>query len=106
MRNKLKGFTLIELMITVVIIGILAAVVEFVRLLQRTGRRGECRPFQSHPSHRSGLGPHDGALLEADHILPRSLKGPTDIDNLQTLCERCNQGKSNRDTRDLRPNSQ
>lgn len=53
-----------------------------------------------------GLGPHDGALLEADHILPRSLIGPTDIDNLQTLCERCNQGKSNRDTRDLRPNSQ
>lgn len=34
--------------------------------------------------------------LEVDHILPWSCGGPTAIDNLQTLCKDCNQGKSNK----------
>lgn len=34
--------------------------------------------------------------LEVDHILPWSCGGPTVLDNLQTLCEECNKGKSNK----------
>jgi HNH endonuclease len=45
---------------------------------------------------------HDGVLLEVDRIVPRSRGGTNAMDNLQTLCRKCNQGKSNRDTTDLR----
>jgi hypothetical protein len=44
----------------------------------------------------------DGALLEVDHIVPRSRGGSDAMDNLQTLRRKCNQGKSNRDSTDLR----
>jgi hypothetical protein len=44
----------------------------------------------------------EGVLLEVDHILPRSHGGTNAMDNMQTLCRRCNQGKSNRDSTDLR----
>jgi hypothetical protein len=40
--------------------------------------------------------------LEVDHIKPRSKGGGNDVDNLQTLCGRCNRGKSNRDESDFR----
>ncbi|MEG5172327.1 HNH endonuclease [Microcoleus sp. B3-D7] len=40
----------------------------------------------------------DGVLLEVDHIIPRSKCGSDDMSNLQTLCKKCNIGKSNRDS--------
>lgn len=35
----------------------------------------------------------DGVKLEVDHIIPVSKGGKSTMDNLQTLCERCNRGK-------------
>lgn len=46
----------------------------------------------------------EGITLEVDHILPRSKGGTDDISNLQTLCKKCNVGKSNKDRTDLRRN--
>lgn len=34
-------------------------------------------------------------VLQVDHIKPYSKGGETELDNLQTLCSACNQGKSN-----------
>jgi diadenosine tetraphosphate (Ap4A) HIT family hydrolase/5-methylcytosine-specific restriction endonuclease McrA len=42
------------------------------------------------------------AFLDVDHIQPRSKQGPSDIDNYQALCFRCNRSKGNRDSADLR----
>ena len=36
-----------------------------------------------------------GLVLEVDHMKPWSKGGETEIENLQTLCSKCNQGKSN-----------
>ncbi len=44
----------------------------------------------------------EGIILEVDHIIPRSKGGTDDLDNLQTLCKKCNAGKSNKDNTDLR----
>ena len=44
-----------------------------------------------------GISAKDGAKLEVDHIIPVSRGGKTNMGNLQTLCERCNRGKSNKD---------
>lgn len=43
-----------------------------------------------------GKGNRDGVKLEVDHIIPVSKGGKTEMSNLQTLCERCNRGKSNK----------
>ena len=37
-----------------------------------------------------------GAILHVDHIIPVSKGGTSDMGNLQTLCQDCNLGKSNR----------
>ncbi len=52
-----------------------------------------------------GRTPKDGVTLEMDHILPRSRGGSDTLDNLQTLCRKCNSGKSNTDDTDLRNHS-
>lgn len=43
-----------------------------------------------------GISAREGAKLHVDHIVPVSKGGKTVMDNLQTLCERCNLGKSNK----------
>ena len=43
-----------------------------------------------------------GIILNIDHIVPRSRGGTNDRSNLQTLCWKCNIGKSNRDKTNLR----
>jgi 5-methylcytosine-specific restriction endonuclease McrA len=45
---------------------------------------------------------YEGVLLEVDHIVPRSHGGTDVMGNLQTLRRKYNQGKSNRDSTDLR----
>lgn len=37
-----------------------------------------------------------GTMFNTDHIVPRSLGGNDDLDNLQIACHRCNQKKGNR----------
>lgn len=51
-----------------------------------------------------GRGPRQGVALEVDHIIPRSIRPDLSRqkENLQVLCERCNAGKGNRCTQDLR----
>ncbi|MCL2029306.1 MAG: HNH endonuclease, partial [Deltaproteobacteria bacterium] len=49
-------------------------------------------------------GGKDGAILEVDHIIPRSKGGKDTMDNYQTLCQRCNIGKSNKSQINLREN--
>jgi ATP adenylyltransferase len=51
-----------------------------------------------------GAGPKD-AVLEVDHVVPRSKGGSNEPDNLQVLCSRCNRGKSNRDSTNFRRGS-
>lgn len=38
----------------------------------------------------------DGVKLHVDHILPVSKGGKTEVDNLRTLCDECNLGKSDK----------
>ena len=40
------------------------------------------------------------AVLEVDHIIPKSKKGKDDVTNLVTSCFDCNRGKSNRKLKD------
>jgi len=49
-----------------------------------------------------GVSAADGAILHVDHIIPRSKGGKDMIENYQTLCHKCNIGKSNKSQIDLR----
>jgi hypothetical protein len=43
-----------------------------------------------------------GVTLEVDHVIPVDEGGADDLDNLATLCQRCNRGKSNLRLKDYR----
>ena len=43
-----------------------------------------------------GITAKEGAKLHVDHIMPIAKGGKTVPDNLQTLCDRCNLGKSDK----------
>lgn len=43
-----------------------------------------------------GASAKEGVRLHVDHIMPVSKGGKSNIENLRTLCERCNIGKSNK----------
>lgn len=43
-----------------------------------------------------GASKKDGAVLHVDHIYPVAKGGKTTLDNLRTLCDRCNLGKKDR----------
>lgn len=45
---------------------------------------------------KCGSTPHDGVKLHVDHIHPHSLGGLTAFNNLRTLCNECNIGRSNK----------
>ena len=62
-----------------------------IRLRFRVLRRDNftCRACGRSPAREIGV------TLEADHVLAWSRGGETTFENLQTLCERCNSGKSN-----------
>ncbi len=47
----------------------------------------------------------NGAKLHVDHIIPVSRGGKTVMSNLQTLCDRCNIGKSNKVDEDFESNN-
>ena len=50
----------------------------------------------NHTCQSCGARALDGAILEVDHIVPRSKGGSNDESNLQTLCSHCNSGKSDK----------
>ena len=53
-------------------------------VLERDGRRCQI----------CGARQEDGATLHVDHIVPVARGGKTEMNNLRTLCDMCNQGKS------------
>lgn len=44
-----------------------------------------------------GISVDEGAILQADHVIPQSKGGPTTLANLVTACIECNLGKSAKD---------
>ncbi len=56
--------------------------------------RFSCRACGRSPANDPGV------VLHVDHVVPWSLGGETTLENLQTLCERCNIGKGDLAMRD------
>lgn len=53
---------------------------------------------------KCGATVQDGVKLEVDHIIPVSKGGKTNMNNLQTLCNRCNKGKCDKIEDDFKNN--
>ena len=68
------------------------------RALMTRSLRGEIRKRDNFTCQLCGVSLYDEPhlLLEIDHIVPVSKGGLTTLDNLQTLCWKCNRTKSNK----------
>ena len=60
------------------------------------GVRSKVFARDSYRCRHCGISTALGAVLHVDHIIPISKGGTSDLGNLQTLCQDCNLGKSNR----------
>ena len=69
---------------------------DFQRKLVGASKRYEVLVRDNFTCQLCGATREDGAKLEVDHIKPISKGGKSDMDNLQTLCQACNRGKSNK----------
>lgn len=59
--------------------------------------RTEVLKRDNYTCQHCGATKNDGVLLHVDHIIPVSKGGKTEVSNLQTLCDWCNLGKSNKE---------
>ena len=59
------------------------------------GLRHEVFKRDNYTCQECGATKKDGAKLHIDHIIPVSQGGTDELDNLQTLCDKCNLNKSN-----------
>ncbi len=70
----------------------------FLRQKERSritaGVRSKVLARDSYRCRHCGISTDLGAVLHVDHIIPISKGGTSDLDNLQTLCQDCNLGKS------------
>ncbi|WP_166788769.1 HNH endonuclease [Cryobacterium sp. TMT4-31] len=73
-----------------------AALRQRERSLMTSGLRVTILRRDDYRCRMCGASAADGAVLHIDHITPVSRDGLTVPENLQTLCESCNLGKSNR----------
>jgi hypothetical protein len=60
------------------------------------GVRSKVLARDTYRCRHCGISTALGAVLHVDHIIPISKGGTSDLANLQTLCQDCNLGKSNR----------
>jgi hypothetical protein len=73
-----------------------AALRQRERSLMTSGLRVTILKRDAYRCRMCGASAADGAVLHIDHITPVSHDGLTVPENLQTLCQSCNLGKSNR----------
>jgi hypothetical protein len=66
------------------------------RLRITAGVRAKVLARDRYRCRHCGISADLGAVLHVDHIIPISRGGTSDLGNLQTLCQDCNLGKSNR----------
>lgn len=59
------------------------------------GLRHEVFKRDNYTCQECGATKEDGAKLHIDHIIPVSKGGKDELENLQTLCDKCNLNKSN-----------
>jgi 5-methylcytosine-specific restriction endonuclease McrA len=79
--------------------------VNFFRSKRWLRLRAACLERDDFRCRRCGRSADGGAILNADHVIPRSKGGLDVLENLQTLCDDCNAGKGASDPtpHDLRP---
>ena len=72
----------------------------FLRQQERSritpGVRSQVFARDGYRCRHCGISADLGAVLHVDHIIPISKGGTSDLSNLQTLCQDCNLGKTNR----------